>query len=163
MNPPDATLSAPPPRRRGRPALCWWSLAEVAEELGLQEAFLAALLDRLPGALPGAERHEAHGWVVPSTTVRSLRLPRRGLDLVPMATIDEVCQAMRRSKSVVYRWCTEQGPDGKPLLRARKVMGQWLIEIPSLWDLPAKCPAWAASPFLVKRSAAKRSLEEVPA
>lgn len=152
---PTATNTNAPPRPRGRPALCWWSLEEVAEELGnplLTAAVLQTLLDTVPGAMPGAEIHETHGWIVPSSTVRALRKPRKGLELIQEATIEEVCIAMRKSKSVVHRWCTEKGPDGKTRVRARKVDGEWLIDVKSLYELPAKQPEWAASSFLKSRS-----------
>ena len=152
-----------PARPRGRPALCWWSLAEVANELDhplLTVEVLHTLLDTLPGAMPGSERHEVHGWIVPSTTVRALKSPRKGVELIQEATIEEVCAAMRKSPSVVQRWCTEKGPDGKTRVRARKVDGQWLIDVKSLYELPAKCPAWAVSPFLKQRSKHRLRLKE---
>lgn len=154
---------AMPPRPRGRPALCWWSLDEVAEQLGnplLTVEVLTVLLDTVPGAMPGAEIHEAHGWIVPSSTVRALQKPRKGLELIQEATIEEVCCAMRKSSSVVHRWCTEKGPDGKTRVRARKVDGEWLIDVKSLYEMPAKCPNWAVSPFLKARSERKKQREE---
>ena len=132
-----------PPRSRGRPALCWWSLDEVAAELKnplLTAQVLQTLLDTVPGAMPGAEIHETHGWIVPSSTVRALRKPRKGLELPQYATIAEVCAALRKSKSVVQRWCTEKGPNGETHLSARKLYGEWLIDVKSLLAMPAKCP-----------------------
>ena len=152
-----------PPRSRGRPALCWWSLDEVAAELQnplLTAEVLQALLDTVPGAMPGAEIHETHGWIVPSSTVRALRKPRKGLELIQEATIEEVCIAMRKSKSVVHRWCTEKGPNGKTRVRARMVDGEWLIDVKSLYEMPAKCPPWAVSAFLKSRSQQKAQREE---
>lgn len=149
-------------RPRGRPALCWLSLEDVAAELrnGLTVETLTTLLDMLPGAMPGAMKDEAQGWLVPSTTVSGLRKPRKGIELIQEATIDEVCAAMRKSTSTVHRWCTQKGPDGQTRVRARKVDGEWLIDVKSLYEMPAKCPSWAASPFLQQRSHQRVQREE---
>lgn len=144
----QATATRP---RRGRPALTWWTLAEVGAELGITVEALARLLEMLPGALPGAVRHEKHGWVVPSGTLRALKEAREPVALVQEATVQEVANAIRKSDKTIYRWCSMRGPKGEVLLKSRKVAGEVLVDVRSVYELPAKLPVWAAPEFLLKR------------
>jgi hypothetical protein len=123
--------------------MTWLTLAEVAEKLGFADAApLARLLSFFPGAFPGAEKHEEHDWIVPSTTLSALKRPRVGIELPQEATVHEVAQAIRRSPKTIYRWC-QPGPRREPaVLKSRKTAGMVLIDVRSVLSLPAKLPDW---------------------
>lgn len=139
----EATVHPPKLRKRGRPAMTWLTLNEVAEKLGFADsAPLARLLSFFPGAFPGAEAHEEHGWIVPSTTLSALRRPRVGIELPQEATVQEVAEAIRRSPKTIWRWC-QPGPRHEPaVLKSRKTAGVVLIDVRSVLSLPAKLPDW---------------------
>jgi hypothetical protein len=129
--------------------------------MGLSIDALTQLLETLPGALPGAVRHDLHGWVVPSATLRQLREAREpaGTQLIQEATVEEVANAIRKSPKTIYRWCSMTGPKGEKLLRSRKVAGEVLIDIRSVYELPSKLPSWAAPAFLLKRGEQQEEVE----
>lgn len=138
-------VAAAPPstRKRGRPAMTWLTLDEVSRKLGFDSpAPLARLLSFFPGAFPGAEENEEHGWIVPSTTLSALQRPRVGIELAQEATVQEVAEAIRRSPKTVWRWC-QRGPGGEaPVLKSRKAAGTVLIDVRSVLALPARLPDW---------------------
>lgn len=139
-------MPAPTPKtpcKRGRPAMMWLTLGEVAERLGFDSCEpLTRLLSFFPGAFPGAEQDDVHGWIVPSTTLSALRRPRVGIELLQEATVQEVAESIRRSPQTVWRWC-QKGPHGEPaVLKSRKAAGTLLIDVRSVLSLPAKLPAW---------------------
>lgn len=146
--------SAAAPRKRGRPAAAWWTLAEVAEQLGLPRPVLERLLKVLPGALPGAVEHDLHGYVVPSLTLRALKERREPVALIQEATPAEVAEAMRLSDKTIYRWLDATGPNGEKLLKSRKVAGRVLIDVRSIYELPEKLPSWAVDDFSRNRKEA---------
>ena len=130
-------------RKRGRPAMTWLTVDEVAQNLGFDSpAPLRRLFSFFPGAFPGAEEHEEYGWIVPSTTLSALRRPRVGIELAQEATVQEVAEAIRRSPKTIWRWC-QPGPGGEPaVLKSRKAAGGLLIDVRSVLALPAKLPDW---------------------
>jgi len=123
--------------------MTWLTLDEVSRKLGFDSSEpLARLLSFFPGAFPGAEENEEHGWIVPSTTLRALQRPRVGIELAQEATVQEVAEAIRRSPKTIWRWC-QPGPKGEPaVLKSRKAAGVVLIDVRSVLALPAKLPDW---------------------
>lgn len=123
--------------------MTWLTLDEVSRKLGFDSSKpLARLLSFFPGAFPGAEESEEHGWIVPSTTLSALQRPRVGIELAQEATVQEVAEAIRRSPKTIWRWC-QPGPHGEPaVLKSRKAAGVLLIDVRSVLALPAKLPDW---------------------
>jgi len=123
--------------------MSWVTVEEMAERLGFPSPEpLRRLFSFFPGAFPGAERSENHGWIIPSTTLSALKRERVGIELVQEATVNEVAESIRRSVSTIHRWC-QPGPHGEPaLLKSRKVAGTVLIDVRSVLALPAKLPDW---------------------
>lgn len=155
-----AGLDGPGRRRRGRPVTAVGAgrrlleLAEVAEITGVPVEVLGRLLDRAPGALPGAVRAAAgaeggDGWRVPEAALRALLGARTG-PLPQYATVADVAEALRVSVHAVYRWLRVRLADGTPMLAHREILGQKLIRADDVLRLPARMPGGPFSFFAGK-------------
>lgn len=153
-------MDAPTPKRkRGRPtkASLWLSLDEVAEILRIDAGVIERLLDKVPGALPGAIR-EDDGWQVPERALRGLLGSPTG-SLPQMATVKEVAECVRKDVKTVYGWLkltrppVRPGDEPTPLLPHRQVLGTILIEVRHVLALPARMPGPRPSFFADKEAA----------
>lgn len=142
-----------PRRRRGRPCRSagWLDARQLGEVLRCEPEVIERLLDRAPGAIPGAVR-EAGGWMVPERGLRVLLAVPCG-PLPQMVTVDDVAASLRRSVKTVYAWLKVTRPDGLPLLPSRRVLGSVLIDARDVLALPARMPGPPSS-FFSKREAA---------
>ena len=143
----EVTTDGNAKRRPGRPVVVPLSLAEVAEILRWPEVSLKRLLQRCPGALPGAVQVD-DGWIVPERAIRELLGAGKG-PLPQMCSVEQVAEFVGRSPKSVYRWLTTRDPEtGRPLLPARKILDTWRIAVKDVLLLPAAFPDWApARPF----------------
>lgn len=141
------SVSPPIKRGRGRPPKGGHLLAlpVVAEALRWDALELERLLDCVPGTLPGAVRR-ADGWWVPEGALRAVLAAPAGL-LPQFATVAEVAESLRVSKSAVYQWTRLRGVDGRPVLESRQVLGRVLIPVAAVLRLPARMPEGAAPSF----------------
>jgi hypothetical protein len=143
----DTSTINPPKRRRGRPCRSagWLSLDEVSAITGAAPDVLERLLQRVPEAIPGALR-ERDGWTVPERGLRVLLGAQSG-PLPVHATVDEVAACVRRSVKTVYKWLQVLGPDGRPMLPHRRVLGMILVPVSAVLALPAVLPGPRSSFF----------------
>lgn len=132
-------------RRRGRPPARWFRLEELAARIGGDPDRMAAMLDKVPEALPGAELDDSGAWRVPERALKGLLGVRGSAGLPRLATVAEVAQCLRRSVQTTLELVKLEGPRGERILRGRKILGEWRIEVDSVLTLPDRLPAWAAA------------------
>jgi len=135
-------------RRRGRPVARWLSLDEVAEIVRGDAEVIARLLDKVPGALPGASNATGE-WKVPEKALRALLGAATG-PLPALATVGEVAECLRRDVKTVYGWLKVM--KGKEqMLPHKRVLGTILIEARDVLALPARMPGPPSSFFSAKQ------------
>jgi hypothetical protein len=144
----------PAKRKRGRPcrAAAWLDAVQLSEVLRCEPDMIERLLDRAPGAIPGAVR-EAGGWQVPERGLRVLLSAPCG-PLPQMVTVADVAASLRISDKSVYRWLKMTRADGLPLLPSRRVLGSVLIEAKDVLALPARLPGPPSSFFAMREAVA---------
>jgi hypothetical protein len=101
---PANAVKSPTARKRGRPAMRWLSVAEVAEAIEWDAAALRRLLKATGGAvLPGAVLENDGAWMVPESAVR--RITGAGLFLFSIPRLAELldCDAEH------LRWLARSG------------------------------------------------------
>ena len=150
----DAINAQPTKRKRGRPsrAAAWLDVVQLGEVLRCEPEMIERLLDRAPGAIPGAVR-EAGGWQVPERGLRVLLSAPCG-PLPQMVTVADVAASLRISDKSVYRWLKMTRANGLPLLPSRRVLGSVLIDARDVLNLPARMPGPPSSFFSQREAVA---------
>jgi len=151
----DASNAQTTKRRRGRPcrAAAWLDVVQLGEVLRCEPEMIERLLDRAPGAIPGAVR-EAGGWQVPERGLRVLLAAPCG-PLPQMVTVADVAASLRAHVQTVYGWLKTTRPDGLPLLPSRKILGSVLIDARDVLNLPARMPGPPSSFFSQREAVAQ--------
>lgn len=129
-------------RKQGRPVTRWLGLEDVAELLGVEPDWLAKMLAKAPGCVPGGRWDGSELMVKEAELWKALGLTSA---LPQTCSVEEAAGYLGKSHKTVYAWLRRTGPRGEQLIRHWKHAGCVRLSVKDVLCVPAKLPTWARS------------------